>query len=102
MVFSVCLCVKGREAEGGSQSQRPVDNNNVTGGGLWSAFWNSLLGGSLQLHIFWVNINFSVLQGFTITSAWTVNMLKPTVYICMIHFYNSCLNRGRTQQSALF
>lgn len=45
------------EGERGSQSQRSVDNNNVTGEGLWSAFWNSLLGGSLQLHIFWVNIN---------------------------------------------
>lgn len=81
MVFSVYLCVKGREGERGSQSQRPVDNNNVTGGGLWSAFWNSLLGGSLQLHIFWVNINYSVLQTFTITAAWTVSMLRPTVCV---------------------
>lgn len=60
----------------------PVDNNNVTGGGLWSAFWNSLLGGSLQLYIFWVNINYFVLQTFTITAAWTVNTLRPTVSVC--------------------
>lgn len=51
------VCARGREGERASQSQRPADNNDATGGGLWSAFWNSLLGGSLQLHIFWVNIN---------------------------------------------
>lgn len=51
---SVRICASEGE---GSWFARAVDNNNVTGGGLWSAFWNSLLGGSLQLHIFWVNIN---------------------------------------------
>lgn len=56
-MFTDCVCGKEGEREGGSQSRRPVGNNNVAAVGLWSAFWNTLLGGSLQLHIFWVNIN---------------------------------------------
>lgn len=47
---SLCVCVC-------RSKWKPADNNHVTEGGRWAALWNSLLGGSLPLHIFWVNIN---------------------------------------------